>query len=124
MIFKIKFLIRIFFTAFFIFFLHFLATKFHWYFSIWWFDILVHFLGGFLIGLILVLLFYPKFFSFTNFFKIFFGFIVIGIGWEIFEILVDQFITQNSFNFLDTLSDLFVGLGGATIALFYFLKKL
>jgi hypothetical protein len=87
----------------------------------------MHFLGGFFVGLVLIwLLSYKNFsseLSFNLIFKIFLGILLIGIGWEIFEILFNNIIAQNSFNILDTVSDVFFDLAGGTFALLYFLTK-
>lgn len=44
--------------------------------------------------------------------------------WEIFEISVDKIITKNSFNLIDTLSDLSFGLAGVLLAVFYLEKRI
>jgi len=96
--------------------------KFHWYLSIWWLDMLMHFLGGFWIGLATIWVFSLKNLFLNSIFKILLGFLIIGIGWEMFETLIDKSITQNPFNLLDALSDLCFGLSGAVFSIFYFLK--
>lgn len=109
---------------------NFLAMKFYWYSSIWYFDMFMHFMGGFWLGLgFLALFFYKKPFRVSDFnfsfiFKIILGVLLIGIFWEIFEILVDKTISHNGFNTLDTFSDLFFDLAGGLFAIFYFLKRL
>lgn len=108
----------------FIFLLTCLAIKFHWYSSIWYFDMPMHFLGGFWIGLLLFWLFPLEKVSLGVCLKIILGVLLVGIFWEIFEILVDKSITLNPFNRLDTLSDLFFDLTGSIFAIFYFLKRI
>ena len=49
---------------------------------------------------------------------------LIGFFWEIFEILVDKSITQDSFNILDTTSDMFFDLAGGGLSIIYFLKRI
>ena len=119
-----KLLTRITLLIFFIFLLNYLATEFHWYSSIWYFDIPMHFLGGFWLGLVAIYLFSLKDFSFKSILKIFFIVLLVGAGWEVFEILIDKFITQNSFNFLDTASDIFFDFAGGLFAIFYFFKSI
>lgn len=119
-----KLLIRLLILVFSIFVLNYLAMEFHWYSSIWYFDMSMHFLGGLWLGLISIYLFSLENTSFHSILKIFFMVLFIGIGWEIFEILIDKFITQNSFNFADTISDLFFDFVGGFFALVYFLKKI
>jgi len=119
-----KLLIRLLVLIFSIFVLNYLAMGFHWYSSIWYFDMSMHFLGGLWLGLVSIYLFSFKDFSFKSIFKIFFIVLFLGIGWEIFEILIDKFITQNSFDFLDTMSDLFFDVFGGLFAVWYFTKQI
>lgn len=119
-----KLLIRIISLIFFIFLLNYLAMEFHWYSSIWYFDMLMHFLGGFWLGLAAIYLFSLKDSSFKSILKIFFIVLLVGTGWEMFEILIDRFITQSPFDFLDTASDMFFDFAGGLSAVFYFLKQI
>ncbi len=119
-----KLLIRLLMLVFSIFVLNYLAMEFHWYSSVWYFDMSMHFLGGLWLGLVSIHLFSLENTSFHSILKIFFMVLFIGIGWEIFEILIDKFITQNPFNFADTISDLFFDFIGGFFALLYFFKKI
>ena len=119
-----KILFRILILVLIIFFLNSFALKLHWYFSVWWSDMSMHLLAGFWVGLVFFWLIPPKNFSFLNIGKIILGVFLVGIIWEIFEILVDKIIAQNPFNFLDTLSDLCFDLAGALLSVFYFLKRI
>lgn len=119
-----KLLIRLISLVFFIFLLNYLAMTFYWYSSVWYLDMLMHFLGGFWVALASIYLFPPKNSSLESILKIFFVVLMVGVGWEMFEILVDWFITGNSFNFLDTASDLFFDLSGGLCAVLYSLKKI
>jgi|SRR3989344_3070127 len=101
-----------------IFFLNTLAMKFHWYFSIWWFDMPMHFLGGVFIGLLSLAIF-PR----RPVLTAFLGVLAIGALWEIFEFSLDTFITYNPHNLLDTLSDIAFDLTGGLSAALYFLSK-
>lgn len=115
--------------------LNYVAVKLYWYSSIWYFDIIMHFLGGFWLGIFLIWLF-----SFRNpslgFYlgepngikvwidwkliaKIVFAVLFIGIIWEFYEIVVNDNFAQQPFNTLDTLSDVFFDLAGGISALFY-----
>ena len=110
-----------------------MAVKFYWYFSIWWFDMVMHFLGGFWIGLLFIWLFSSKAFSFLrlSFEEINIKFIartilfvlIIGVYWEAFEIVINNIIVGDKFNILDTLSDVFFDLAGGCFAIIYFSKK-
>jgi len=119
-----KLLIRIISLIFFIFALNLFAMKFYWYYSIWWFDIPMHFLGGFWLGLAILWYFPIKETSFISVVKIILGVLVASIGWEVFEIMVDKTITQNPFNTLDTFSDLCSGLSGGFTAILFFSRRI
>lgn len=106
----------------------FAAHKFHWYFSVWYFDMLMHFLGGFWVALMLIWIWsgrasFPKL-SANPVFKILSGVLIIGILWEIFELMVNNTIAQNPFDILDTLSDIFFDLAGGACSALYFLKRI
>ncbi len=108
----------------FIFVLNFLANKFFWYSSIWYLDMIMHFLGGLWLGLFAFYLFREENISFRLIFKILLFVFIVGIGWEIYEVLVDKVVTQNSINVLDTSSDLFFDLSGGLYAILYLWKKM
>jgi len=112
------------FLIFFIFAVNYAAMKFYWYFSIWYFDMPMHFLGGFWLGLALIWLFSVKELSFKIIFKIILGVFLIGIFWELFEVFVDKTIAQNSFNLLDTVSDMCFDLAGGGLSIIYFFKRI
>jgi hypothetical protein len=100
----------------FIFFLNSVAMKFHWYYSIWWFDMPMHFAGGLFIGLI-TLVFFPR----RPILHAFLTVLFIGIFWELFEFSLDTFITYNTHNYLDTWSDIAFDLAGGFSASAFFL---
>jgi hypothetical protein len=116
-----------------LFLLNYVASKFYWYFSIWWVDMPMHFLGGLCAGFAIIWLLSLKKLPFElplslqvvwNFiFKIFLSVLFIGVLWEFFEILFNNIIAQNSFNIFDTVSDVFFDLTGGTFAILYFLKR-
>ncbi len=113
----------LFYLMFFIFIVNSLAVKFYWYSSVWYFDMPMHFLGGLWVGLALVYIFSPKQKNFTAFLKILALVLFIGVGWEVFEFIFNNVIAQNSFNVLDTVSDIFFDCAGGTLAvLYYFLR--
>ncbi|KKT39663.1 hypothetical protein A2W54_01625 [Candidatus Giovannonibacteria bacterium RIFCSPHIGHO2_02_43_13] len=107
-----------------------------WYnfpFLFWWFDIIMHFLGGFWIYISARTLI--KYFNFNMIgehdgfysFIIFIGFVALtGVLWEFFELVLDRYLIHNGYSFLpgvyeDTLSDLFFDLLGGTIAFLIYL---
>ncbi len=119
-----KLLGRLIYLIFFIFITNFLANKFYWYSSIWYFDMIMHFLGGFWVGLASLYVFLPQNISRKVIFKILLSVLIVGIGWEVYEVLVNDIIAQNPFDYLDTLSDIFFDLSGGLCAILYVWKKL
>lgn len=99
-----------------------LAGELYLYWTIEWFDNLVHFLGGFSMGLLTLWAFYA-----LDIFKgkaptlkqaIFaslLGVIIIGIGWEIFEYLNGMTMSTESYP-LDVAHDLISDVAGAVVA--------
>lgn len=100
-----------------------LANKFYWYSSIWYFDIIMHFLGGFWVGLLALYLIRAEKISRLVLWRVTLVVIVIGLGWEIFELVVDRVISRNAFNILDSSADLFFDCAGGAAAVFYYLKN-
>lgn len=108
--------------------LHYFATIFSLYWSVDWFDIMMHFLGGLLIGLISLWVFftsekikYPR----TKFaiFSVTIGLVlIVGLGWELWEIFVgftDVFSDKS-----DTMMDLVMDTIGAVAAYIYGIKHI
>ena len=118
------FLVRTFLLIFLIFILNCLAMKFYWYSSIWYFDMIMHFLGGFWVSLAIIWFFHVKDVSLKLIFKIILGVLLIGFLWEVFEVVIDEIFSKNSFNVLDTISDIFLDLSGGCLAVLYFTKKI
>ncbi len=105
---------------------HGMAVFFNLYWEIWWFDILMHFLGGFWVAIATLwfLYFSPfnKKFNFTFLFShiLFLGIlgtIIVGLGWEVFEYITDSTYTIDYIS--DTISDLIMDVFGAIIASLY-----
>lgn len=119
---------------FFIFIADILAQKLHWYFSIWWFDMAMHFGGGFWVGLFFIWFFSIKDLpifklslekaDFKLVLKTILFVLSFGILWEFFEIFTHNYIAQDPFNMLDTTSDVFFDLGGGLCAILYILVPL
>lgn len=121
---KKKLRVRIVSLILFIFVLNLIAMKFYWYFSIWWFDMPMHLLGGFWVGLFFIWFLEPKDLSFSTIIKIILGVLLVGVAWEMFEVIVNKTIIQNPFNTLDTISDVCFDLAGAFISILYFAKRI
>ncbi len=121
---KKKFFTRIALLVLFICILNLIILKFHWYYSIWWSDMLMHFLGGLWLGLMFLWLFKPKIINFPEILKIIVAAFLISIFWEIFEIVLNNATLKEPFNTLDTFSDLCFDLSGAFFSVLYFSKRI
>lgn len=107
--------------------LHTLAYIFFWYWTLWWFDILMHFLGGLWVAVTSLWFFYlsgyvrkPKV-DFKTCLLITLGSIlVIGALWEVFELSVGAYRETN--HVLDTAIDLIMDVIGSILGLFLFIK--
>lgn len=121
-----KLLIRVAIMIFSIFFINIIAHKFYWYSSIWYFDMIMHFLGGFFLLLAVAYVFPPKENNSRTKSLVFLlsGVLIVGIAWEIFEYIFNNFLGRQVFNISDTLSDLFFDMLGGIIATFYFFKRI
>ena len=111
-----------------------LAERFGWYDSHWWFDIPMHFLGGFWVGI-----FFFWFFSYaevpfvrqpvraitgqTLMHAIFF-LILVSLAWEAGEFLTTNHIGLALWSMSDTAGDIFFDLAGGAAALFYCFRKI
>jgi len=109
--------------------LHYISLKLFLYWTIWWFDILMHFLGGFLISIFIIFVLY----SYTNFESLkkhrilLFGLIigltlVVGLTWELWEIFVGFTNTLKDLN--DTIMDVVMDTIGSISAIYYSRKTL
>ena len=102
--------------------LHFVAEKFYLYWTLWWFDNLIHLVAGFAGGLVIVwLLFASDEFNnrvsatFKVVLTVVASVLVVGIAWEIFEYV--NKITQTTESYaLDTSLDLLFDVLGAVLA--------
>jgi len=115
-------------AAFFVFLSLFLGSATDFYYKYWWWDIVLHTGSGFLLGIIgFVALFWlnssdriPRGMKpgFVCFFAVTFA-VFLGVVWEIFEFVVDQFTDANmqstETGVADTMQDLIVDTAGAII---------
>ncbi len=108
-------------------FLHLLALYFFWYWSIWWYDIPMHFFGGLWVGgmAFLVYRYVPAFSRFRGKHRLyayvvpFIAVLAVGGLWEVFEFGLDTFITLEQNDVLDTISDIGMDTAGALLAILY-----
>lgn len=108
-----------------------IALNFYLYWRIWWFDVLMHFLGGLWVGLTaLWIYFLSGYIKNIKKDKVFifgislFTVLVIGIGWEVFEYIIDAHIGMKQGYWEDTFIDLFMDILGASLASVFFLKNI
>jgi hypothetical protein len=104
--------------------LHWFGFLYDYYSDIWWYDIILHFLGGLWVFL------FTLWFLFTQYIKklldyvsirdLVFFVLIVGISWEIFELIMGFESISNKGYISDTLLDLIMDIIGATIgSLFY-----
>lgn len=111
-----------------IFIVNYFANKFYWYYSIWWFDMPMHFSGGLWLGAVYVwwrLRGDTKVTLDKSTWPSVVGWVLlVGVGWEVFEYFFINYMALNAFDLLDTLSDLFFDLLGGCLAVWYLGKFL
>ena len=83
----------------------------------------MHFLGGLWVGLFFLYGFYDKNEFFKQFVVVLAWVLCIGVLYELFEVYTHNYIAQDPFNTLDTLSDIFFDLSGGLCAILYLWKK-
>ncbi len=104
-----------------------LALYFFWYWSYWWYDIMMHFLAGLWVGgMVLWVYFFSgstkisrpirKSHAYLMAISITF---LIGLSWELFEFSLDTFIIFQQNDLMDTMGDLGMDILGALSATFY-----
>jgi hypothetical protein len=98
------------------------ANAFFLYWNFWWFDILMHFLGGFSVGLTSVWLlgiFKRNVLEIVTTKQIFYiavsTSIIIGVGWEFFEYFSGTYLGEKKIVF-DTVLDLIMDTIGGMVA--------
>ncbi|MFA7193777.1 MAG: hypothetical protein WC087_02585 [Candidatus Paceibacterota bacterium] len=108
--------------------LHYLALKLYFYWTISWFDILMHLLGGYLIGLIalyLLLNFLDKEIISNRRISLILVLsfvLIVGLGWELWELFVN--LTDIIEDRLDTAIDIVMDSIGGYFAFLYGKKHL
>ena len=112
---------------FFIFFTNTLGEKFHWDYTLWYFDIVMHSLGGAWVGL-----FFIYFFSRIGqahparkfFLKVFLASLLAGILWEFYEFYIYQIVSLIRFDVVDVATDVVCDALGAGLAFLYYGKRI
>jgi len=108
--------------------LHIVAFKLHFYWQFWWFDMLMHFLGGLWVGLsALWFIFFSGYVGpfrarlFNTFAVSLFSIVVVGSVWEFFELWIG-FPTEENYT-IDTTIDLIMDIVGAFTGYVYVVFK-
>jgi len=109
--------------------LHYISLKFFLYWTVSWFDIMMHFLGGFVISIFIIFILY-SYSDFENLkrHKIFLlsliiGLtLVVGLTWELWEIFVGFTDTLNDLG--DTVIDVIMDTVGSLFAIYYSRKNI
>ena len=95
--------------------LNFIALTFYFYWTVGWYDYLMHFLGGLSIGVLAIWALKIENRSLKAFLVAFVSVMVVGVGWEIFEYLNGLTFSTESYK-LDIAHDLIMDALGATTA--------
>lgn len=126
---RVTFLKQVFTLILFIAALHLFATAFYFYWIFWWYDLVLHFLGGFWVATAtLWLVFYSGYikrprWSFARAISlVIVSTIIIGILWEVFEVAVGANFHPEGY-WPDTSVDIIMDTAGALTAYLYFLRK-
>lgn len=98
-------------------FLNYIALIFHFYWTVIWYDIMMHFLGGLTIGVFLLAIFKIANISTKAFSVLFALAMAISVGWEIFEYVNEIIDTRDNY-VLDTTYDLIMDALGIVTAYF------
>lgn len=103
------------------------AQMFYWYTSIFWFDRMMHFLGGVFLAFLGAFLFdsfLKKVNTKTYFFWILCIVCIIGVGWEVFEFSVQEIVKIKELaNIPDSFSDLFFDILGGIMGTFFVIHE-
>ncbi len=100
---------------------NYLALPFLWYYRIWWFDMPMHFWGGVVVLFVLLYTLYPlvTLLRVRHQFLLLLGVFFVGVGWEVFEYIMNNWWAGQTFSLLDTLSDICFDMAGGGVALLY-----
>lgn len=95
--------------------LHVAGIEFHLYWVFSWYDILTHILGGVSLGLLFLILSKGK--------NVFLILLLIIILWEVFEVFVKGIDISTMEYWIDSITDVVVGLLSAYLSFNYFLQN-
>lgn len=96
------------------------ASVFYWYVSIWWFDMLMHVIGGIFVGLIGSAFLHKHLEGLSGkevFVSLALFVFIIGLGWEYYEYILQFYIKSVQLaDVADSISDLICDMVGGIIA--------
>jgi len=93
---------------------HRIALTFSLYWYYWWFDILMHFWGGILLGLLFYIVIKSRWFNLKPKTALIVSFLLmVTLGWELFEWLIRSISSLNYVT--DTITDVTMGLFGGLL---------
>ncbi len=109
--------------------MHGAAIKYYLYWAVWWYDIPVHVIGGAIFGASAIWFFGSLkertsrisdssliAFSLTAVF-------IVGVFWEVYEYVFEMAYNPAIGYALDTVKDMFMDLGGASVALWFYKRQ-
>ena len=109
-----------------------IGVRLYWDYTTRWFDMVLHFLGGFWQAMLFIWFFSIKDLPFLRpsldpndaklIYKALFFVVLIGFLWEVFEFYAKNYIGLSPFDLLDSTSDMILDLLGGGFALLYFYK--
>ena len=103
--------------------LNFVALKFYLYWTLGWYDIMMHFLGGLTLGVLAIGLFNLEARGRKNFLLIFGFVIILSVGWEVAEYIKGIAVFGDQSYALDTTKDLIMDTIGMVTAYFLILRN-
>lgn len=105
-----------------------LAMYLKWYYAMWWFDMPMHFWGGYAVGILGLALLLSSFrlgrpAHARAILHVMVFVLVVGAGWECFEYIVQYATGAMLANPLDSMSDIFFDLAGGALCVFHYFPQ-
>lgn len=105
--------------------LHALGFAYSLYYHLWWYDVIMHLLGGFAIALLAGYLFFMREWRWKRDMRDLFtitlsSILIVGTAWEVFEYFVDTYLTLREYGLADTGWDYMNDVIGALVGALYF----
>jgi len=108
--------------------LEYYATLNFWYWRFWWFDMIMHTLGGLSVGLTALWIIFLRQSKHSKEMRVLSVVLIalaaisaVGVGWEVFEIIAHRIFNLQIGGGWNTVSDLFFDLIGSSVAVIIFL---